>query len=67
MKAYIKPAIQVFNVGTLEILANTGETNVNVNNEYGPGETTAKEWNGFDDQEDDGIYGYEKWDIKWSR
>ena len=65
MKAYIKPAIQVFNVGTLEILANTVETNVN--NGYGPGETTAKEWNGIDDQEDDGIYGYEKWDIKWSK
>ena len=67
MKAYIKPAIQVFNVGTLEILANTVETNVNNNKGYGSGETTAKEWNGFDDQEDDGIYGYEKWDIKWSR
>ena len=66
MKAYIKPAIQVFNVGTLEILANTVETNVN-NNGYGPGEATAKEWNGFDDQEDDVIYGYEKWDIKWSK
>ena len=65
MKAYIKPSIQVFNVGTLEILANTVETPVN--NGYGPGEATAKEWNGFDDQEDDGIYGYEKWDIKWSK
>ena len=65
MKAYIKPAIQVFSTGTLEILANTVETNVN--DGYGPGEITAKEWNGFDDQEDDGIYGYEKWDIKWSK
>ena len=66
MKAYIKPAIQVFKVGTLEMLANTGETPVN--NRYGPDEgPSAKEWNGFDDQEDDGIYGYEKWDIKWSR
>ena len=65
MKAYIKPAIQVFNVGTLEILANTNTVETTVNkNGYGSGETTAKEWNGFDDQEDDGIYGYEKWDIK---
>ena len=67
MKAYIKPAIQVFNVGTLEILANTNTVETPVNDGYGQGGPSAKKWNGFDDQEDDGIYGYEKWDIKWSK
>lgn len=68
-KEYIIPALYIIDVDTMQMMAaSLGECNINTEEGYGPGgSAAAKEWNGFDDQEDDGIYGYEKWDIKWSR
>ena len=50
MKAYIKPAIKVIRIKTLEMLASSlAESNVNKGGGYGPGggaATNHKQWEG---------------------
>ena len=55
-KEYVKPTIHCTVVGPLEMIAGSPtETGVNTGNQYGPGMTSAKEWDGIDIWEDNEI------------
>ena len=55
-KEYVKPTILGIIVGPLEMIAGSPtETGVNTGNQYGPGTTSAKVWDGIDIWEDNEI------------